>query len=390
MKSTDSYKVCADKNRLFKKAKPQSAPKGKNMKQISTLSLAFTFIGSFLGAGYISGQELFQFFGAFGLYGVAGLLIAIAILSVFNLMIIKIVKKNNNAEMDKTVVGSDKKGLLFSVGVLETAILFGTYVVMTAGFGALVETLCGNERAYYIGTFLFCLVISFLAIKGITGLVKVFSFAVPVLVVITVLVGICALNKYGANGFDLEPASKTNPLIPNWIAGAITFASYNLFCAIGVLCPVGLRVKNKKSAVLGTALGGIFLIIVATAVLVSLAVYPEAKSEALPMMALSYSISPALSYVYAFLMFLAMTGASLASLIPIISYLANHSKVCEKHGAVTIFSLSIAAFLLSCFGFADLVGTLFSSFGYVALIGLAGIVRHYIKVHKKKTETSHE
>lgn len=353
------------------------------MKNISVPTLAFTFIGSFLGAGYISGQELFQFFGAFGLSGIAGLFIAIGILSVFNLMIIKIVKKNNNAEIDKTVVGADKKGLLFLVGVMESVIFFGTFVVMAAGFGALVEKLCGNEISYYIGSFFFCLVIALLAIKGITGLVKIFSFAVPVLVVITVFVGITALIKYGANGFDLTPSSKFNPLIPNWIAGAVTFASYNLFCAIGVLCPVGLRVKNSKSAVLGTILGGMFLILVAAAVLVSLAVYPEAKSEALPMMALSYSISPTLSYVYAFLMFLAMTGASLASLIPIVSYLANHSKACEKHGAVTIFVLSIAAFLLSCFGFADLVGTLFSSFGYISLLGLLGLTLHYFKVRKK-------
>ena len=36
------------------------------MKQIKTFSLAFTYVGCFLGAGFISGQELWQFFGAFG------------------------------------------------------------------------------------------------------------------------------------------------------------------------------------------------------------------------------------------------------------------------------------------------------------------------------------
>ena len=353
------------------------------MKNISVSALAFTFIGSFLGAGYISGQELFQFFGAFGFLGVLGLFIAIAILSVFNLMIISIVKKNNNAQIDKTVVGSENKQLLFSVGVLESAIFFGTFVVMAAGFGALVKKLTGNDFSYYAGSFIFCLVIAFLAIKGISGLVKIFSFAVPVLVAITVFVGICAVIRFGGNSFDFSVSTKYNPLIPNWVAGAVTFASYNLFCAVGVLCPVGLRVKNKKTAVLGTVLGGFFLILVAAAVLISLAVMPSAKSEDLPMMAVAYSISPALSYVYAFLMFLAMTGASLASIIPIVSYLADNSRTCEKHGAITIFATSVLAFLLSCAGFADLVGTLFSSFGYVSLIGLFGLVRHYLKLKKQ-------
>ena len=49
------------------------------MKQIKTMTLAFTYVGCFLGAGFISGQELWQFFGSFGAKGVAGLLVAVAL-----------------------------------------------------------------------------------------------------------------------------------------------------------------------------------------------------------------------------------------------------------------------------------------------------------------------
>ena len=37
------------------------------MKTISPLRLGLTFAGSFLGAGYVSGQEIWQFFGRFGI-----------------------------------------------------------------------------------------------------------------------------------------------------------------------------------------------------------------------------------------------------------------------------------------------------------------------------------
>ena len=43
------------------------------MKQIKTMTLAFTYVGCFLGAGFISGQELWQFFGSFGNWGYVGL-----------------------------------------------------------------------------------------------------------------------------------------------------------------------------------------------------------------------------------------------------------------------------------------------------------------------------
>ena len=48
--------------------------------KIGTLRLALTFAGCFLGAGYVSGQELWQYFGAFGARGLLGLVLAIVLL----------------------------------------------------------------------------------------------------------------------------------------------------------------------------------------------------------------------------------------------------------------------------------------------------------------------
>ena len=54
------------------------------MKQIKTFSLAFTYVGCFLGAGFISGQELWQFFGAFGNWGYVGFILAALLFTVIN------------------------------------------------------------------------------------------------------------------------------------------------------------------------------------------------------------------------------------------------------------------------------------------------------------------
>ena len=102
------------------------------------------------------------------------------------------------------------------------------------------------------------------------------------------------------------------------------------------------------------------------------------------MLYIAETISPIIKYVYALLLLLAMSGASLASLIPTVTYFCEKSKFAEKHGAPVIFSLSAVAFLLSCFGFADLVGTVFSVFGYVSLVAMAGITRHFFVLKKRK------
>ena len=44
------------------------------MKQISARQLALSFTGMFLGAGFVSGQELWQFFACFGPMGLLGFL----------------------------------------------------------------------------------------------------------------------------------------------------------------------------------------------------------------------------------------------------------------------------------------------------------------------------
>ena len=46
------------------------------MKEIKIIPLATAYAGCFLGAGFVSGQELWQFFGEFGVKGYVGLLIA--------------------------------------------------------------------------------------------------------------------------------------------------------------------------------------------------------------------------------------------------------------------------------------------------------------------------
>ena len=50
----------------------------------SALRLGFTFAGCYLGAGYVSGQELWQFFGAFGNWGYVGFVLAALLFTVIN------------------------------------------------------------------------------------------------------------------------------------------------------------------------------------------------------------------------------------------------------------------------------------------------------------------
>ena len=49
------------------------------MKKLNVFRLGLLFAGCFLGAGYVSGQELRQYFVVYGAKGYLGLLAAVAI-----------------------------------------------------------------------------------------------------------------------------------------------------------------------------------------------------------------------------------------------------------------------------------------------------------------------
>ena len=52
---------------------------------VGTIALGLTYAGSFFGAGYVSGNELYEFFGSFGLSGYVGLALAIGLFIFFGI-----------------------------------------------------------------------------------------------------------------------------------------------------------------------------------------------------------------------------------------------------------------------------------------------------------------
>lgn len=74
------------------------------MKQLSVTRIAFLFSGCFLGAGFVSGQELWQFFGCFGRGGFWGLAISAVLFALCGILLIRLAQISGVKEMDETVI----------------------------------------------------------------------------------------------------------------------------------------------------------------------------------------------------------------------------------------------------------------------------------------------
>ena len=354
------------------------------MKKLSPIKLALTFAGCFLGAGYVSGQELWQFFGTFGRGGIWGVTAAVACLFFFALLLLRLGQITGESAVDRLVICWDIPILRRIMSGLELVFLFGISTIMTAGVGALLNQLFGLPA--WAGCAVFAAAVMAVAMLGLRGLLSAFSVSVPVLVLATLAFGIAAVCKTGFSALPAETYRGDNPMMPVWTVGALTFANYNAFGAFAILAPFAKYIPDKKTTYLGLGLGAGCLLLIALGVLLSLFAVPETLSAELPMLALAENISPALGCCYGFLLLLAMFGTALSSQVAFLDFVCGKSRRINARKKLAAGVYSAGAFLCSLAGFGGLIGTVYPVFGYCSGIFVLLLVVHYIKVKSQKKE----
>lgn len=117
------------------------------MKQLSVTRIASCFPAAFWGAGFVSGQELWQFFGCFGRGGFWGLAISAVLFALCGILLIRLAQISGVKEMDETVIRWNIPWLRRLMAALQCLFLFGIVAIMIAGRrGADPSALAGGTR----------------------------------------------------------------------------------------------------------------------------------------------------------------------------------------------------------------------------------------------------
>jgi len=356
------------------------------LKQIKTHQLAFTFAGCFLGAGFVSGQELWQFFGTFGNSGLVGLVVSLVILGIFGILLLLLARMTGIEDMGQIIAGPLPSVWPKIFAGLQVVFLFGIVAIMVAGMGALVNQLLGIPA--WIVSLAVSILTAVLTLSGIQGIVAVFSAFVPIIVVATLGFSVAALCTWGVDGLQLTVSAEKNPMLPNWWLAAITYANYNMFCSIGIMTPLGKAVRGSGQIWRSIALGVSVLLCVAAGLVLALSLRPEFVSAALPMLALATQLSPGLSYVYGLLLMLGMLGTSLASFVAIFAYFASHFRWVVTHQKLYVTIAAVLGFSASLAGFGDLISTVYPVFGYLSMAAMILMVVHYIRARKDRRKNN--
>ncbi len=231
-----------------------------------------------IGGGYATGRELAEYFVPAGPWGgLAGMLLATLIWSVVAALTFALARKMRAYDYRAFFEGLLGPGwIAFEIAYLIFVILI--LAVFGAAAGAIGAATFGwPELAGSI--LLAASIVAFTAFG--TGIVEtLFKYASMLIYGVYALFLVFALASFGgliADGFAAAP-----PPSGNWVAGGITYASYNIVGAV-VILPVLRHLTSQRDAVIAGVIAGPLTMLPAILFFVAMmAFYPAIGAETLP------------------------------------------------------------------------------------------------------------
>lgn len=349
---------------------------------MAVFRIAATYVGTVVGAGFASGQEVLRFFAAFGEEGYWGISLATLLFVLLGLAAMRLGRRLQT-DSYKTVLThlcGHRLGRLMDLVV--TLFLASSVTVMVSGSGAVFEQQFGVEAFYGSG---FLVLISTLTVmSGLRGITAANLLIVPGMVGIVMSVAAVSIEFHGLERPSLARNWPELGAASGWMLSALLYVSYNLILSLAVLVPLGRQATGSAQLVAGSLLGGVLLGLLAAAIKTTLAPHLEQVTKVeIPMLYAAGYLSPAFRLAYVVLLWSEIYSTAISGLFGLATRLREFLGLPVPAAAWVV---SVGAFLGSFSGFGPLVGLLYPLFGYAGLSLVAALGWNLIKWRSSQGE----
>lgn len=342
----------------------------KNWKAI--MQVAATYIGTVVGAGFASGQEILQFFTIHGIYGSIAIVISTILFIWLGCKIMSISQRHqffSFKDFNYHLFGK-KLGLAFNV--LTMLILFGTTGVMLSGAGSIFYEQFGI--ATQIGILITVGLTIIVLNKGMDGILWVNSLIVPMMLLFTLILALHMTETYTHALPSLDGAGLA------WLRSAFLYAGFNLAMAQAVLVPLGREINNTAVIKWGGIWGGLGLGVMLMVSHFALWVdYTTINMLDIPLAQLISDFGRWTVILFAVVVYGEIFTTIIGNVFGLARQIQSIWKVTPLFATVLIL---FGSFLLSQWGFRNLVSSLYPLFG---IVGLIFIFRIAVYINKKTT-----
>lgn len=379
------------------------------MKNVLTISMVI--IGSIIGAGFASGQEINSFFYKFGIIGILGIIISIFLISLIIYKVFLIIKKenintyknfleiifeknNNKNKLNKKIINkknkiknnkkiiSEKNNLKINnkklnknkyfnisnfTNIIINIFLIISFFIMIAGFGAYFK------QEYNISAFLgssilagICLIVF---MNDVEGLIKINKYLIPILIFFIIIIG--AKNINNLNLIEINNKKIINNFLPAILNGII-YASYNIILLIPVLITLKNKIK-KNNIFLISIFSGIILFILSL-IIYSLLINIKININKIEMPAV-YAVGkyfPTYKKAYEFIILTSILTTAISEGVGALENICETKKSYKQLGVI----LCINSVIFSKIGFSNLINLLYPIFGILGFFQIIMILKY--------------
>lgn len=349
----------------------------------NAIIIASVYLGTVLGAGFASGQEMMSFFITYGNKGIFGLILMGVIFGILAYMVLKIIytnKCNSYGEFIELIIGRSWSKVLEVFILLFMFICFST---MFAGTGALLEQ--RFNLPFYYGVIFMAIGCFLTFLFEVKGIVLINIILAPIMLIGAIILGIYTWI------FDTAAASNFFPHVAfiirdNWLSSSLIYIAYNSITAIVVLGSLGYLLNKKRTVVLSALLGGISLGLIGLIFgLILLLNYDNIFGFEIPILEIVMNYSTLIQYLYIILLISAIFTTAVANGFGIIEKLKENKKLFRNKSLSLNIGIIVAAILFSNIGFSTMVGKIYPIFGYIGMLEIICISIYFIKHEKRKS-----
>lgn len=344
------------------------------------LKVVFVIIGTMIGAGFASGQEVYLFFFSYGIEGLIGILISSFIIGFVIYKTFQIVNKygvNTYKDFLDILIQKDSK-LKPIINIVINMFILITFFIMIAGFGAYFEQELGINSL--IGSSILVIASFAIFMTSVKGVVKANELLVPILIGFLVIIGI--INLKDLRIFELgNYIIRTNH--SSFILSGVLYSSYNSILLIPVLLTLKNYIRDKKQILKIASISTIIIILLSIVVFLLLArVDVDITKLEMPAVYVVSHMFKILRYIYGFIILgsIFTTAISLGS-----SFLQNTAKNRKSYTQIAAI-MCITSVLISKIGFSNLVSLLYPIFGYLGLIQILKLTITKVQLSKNNSK----
>ncbi len=333
------------------------------------LKVICTLIGTFIGAGFASGKEIYLFFFKYQVYGILGIIVSAIFIGYIIYKVLNISKRNDICNYNEFLNYLIKNKLIkiILINIIDVFLII-SFCIMVSGFSAFIYQ---EFNINIIIGFIFMLICSYCAFKRkATGIIKINNILIPIIIFIIFFIVIKKVNLYELNfinGLNGEGVNFNNCKIENFkfLIFSILYANYNLLTIIPIVVTMSNVTKNKKEIKYISIICSIIIFILSMSIF---AILSQSNFNITNLEMPVVFIVGRYGFFYKYIYCLVVGIAIFTTAISVgYGYLQNYENNKEKYNKKIIL-LILCSIIAIPIGFSKLIELLYPIFGGIGLV----------------------